>query len=67
MPSTAPCVPGQCCHIFNRGNNREDRALDAAVCAAYGWPADLAADEILARLLALNLGRAAGASRPNRS
>jgi type II restriction/modification system DNA methylase subunit YeeA len=30
-------------------------ALDAAVLAAYGWPADLAADEVLARLLALNL------------
>ncbi len=43
------------------------RALDAAVCAAYGWPADLPDDEILARLLALNLGRAAGTSRPNRS
>ncbi len=24
MPSTAPFVPGQCYHIFNRGNNRED-------------------------------------------
>jgi hypothetical protein len=30
------------------------RALDAAVCAAYGWPADLGDDEILKRLLALN-------------
>jgi hypothetical protein len=34
------------------------RALDAAVLAAYGWPADLSDDEILARLLALNLERA---------
>ena len=34
------------------------RALDAAVLAAYGWPADLSDDEILARLLALNLARA---------
>ncbi len=33
------------------------RALDAAVLAAYGWPADLTDDEILARLLALNLER----------
>ena len=33
--------------------------LDAAVCAAYGWPADLADDDLLARLLALNLERAA--------
>ena len=34
------------------------RRLDAAVAAAYGWPADLADDDILARLLALNLERA---------
>ena len=36
------------------------RRLDAAVCAAYGWPEDLADEEILARLLALNLARAGG-------
>jgi len=35
------------------------RRLDEAVFAAYGWPADLSDDEILARLLALNLARAA--------
>jgi hypothetical protein len=35
------------------------RRLDEAVFAAYGWPADLADDEILSRLLALNLERAA--------
>jgi hypothetical protein len=29
--------------------------LDAAVAAAYGWPADLTDDAILERLLALNL------------
>ncbi len=34
------------------------RTLDAAVSAAYGWPADLAEGEILERLLALNLERA---------
>jgi hypothetical protein len=34
------------------------RALDAAVFAAYGWPKDLTDEEILARLLALNLERA---------
>jgi hypothetical protein len=28
------------------------------VAAAYGWPADLSDDELLARLLALNLVRA---------
>ena len=33
--------------------------LDAAVAAAYGWPAELNDDEILSRLLALNLARAA--------
>jgi hypothetical protein len=33
-------------------------ALDAAVFAAYGWPADLSDEEILARLLALNVERA---------
>ncbi len=39
------------------------RDLDAAVAAAYGWPADIATDEALARLLALNLERA-GATAP---
>jgi len=32
-------------------------ALDEAAFAAYGWPADLAGEEILARLLELNLSR----------
>jgi hypothetical protein len=32
------------------------------VFAAYGWPSDLTADKILARLLALNMERAAGRS-----
>ena len=46
------------------------KKLDAAVAAAYGWPADLTDDQILERLLALNLERAAAeasaakASRP---
>jgi type II restriction/modification system DNA methylase subunit YeeA len=35
------------------------RDLDAAVAAAYGWPAEIAEEEALARLLALNLERAA--------
>jgi hypothetical protein len=38
-----------------------DRAhgkLDEAVCAAYGWPADIPNAQILERLLALNLQRA---------
>jgi hypothetical protein len=34
------------------------RRLDEAVFAAYGWPADLSDDDLLARLLALNLERA---------
>ena len=36
------------------------RRLDEAVFAAYGWPASLSDDELLARLLALNLERAQG-------
>jgi len=35
------------------------RTLDEAVAAAYGWPADLPDDEVLARLLALNHARPA--------
>lgn len=33
------------------------RRLEAAVFAAYGWPAELSDDELLARLLALNHSR----------
>lgn len=32
--------------------------LDAAVCAAYDWPADITDEQMLERLLALNLERA---------
>ncbi|MCX7010224.1 MAG: hypothetical protein NTY53_23795 [Kiritimatiellaeota bacterium] len=35
-----------------------NKKLDAAVAAAYGWPADLSDEGILERLLALNLERA---------
>ncbi len=35
------------------------KKLDQAVLDAYGWPHDVSDDEILARLLALNLDRAA--------
>jgi type II restriction/modification system DNA methylase subunit YeeA len=35
------------------------KKLDAAVAAAYGWPADISEDDALARLLALNLSRPA--------
>jgi len=34
--------------------------LDAAVFDAYGWPHDLTDEELLARLLVLNLERAHG-------
>jgi type II restriction/modification system DNA methylase subunit YeeA len=34
--------------------------LDAAVLAAYGWPADIGDEALLAGLLALNLARAGG-------
>jgi hypothetical protein len=37
---------------------QRNRKLDEAVFAAYGWPATLTDDEILARLLELNLKRA---------
>lgn len=36
------------------------KRLDEAVFAAYGWPPDLTDEQILERLLALNLERAAG-------
>ena len=35
------------------------RDLDAAVAAAYGWPADLTDEQILERLFKLNQTRAA--------
>ncbi|MGL3108904.1 hypothetical protein [Bradyrhizobium sp. BR 1432] len=36
--------------------------LDAAVAAAYGWPADISEEDALARLFALNQERAGAAS-----
>ncbi len=33
--------------------------LDAAVAAAYGWPADISEEDALGKLLELNLARAA--------
>jgi type II restriction/modification system DNA methylase subunit YeeA len=39
------------------------RELDAAVAAAYGWPADISEEDTLARLLALNRERVAAAGR----
>ena len=40
------------------------KRLDAAVFDAYGWPHDLSDEEILARLLALNLERAGQLTGP---
>uniref|UniRef100_UPI0013EAB9D7 class I SAM-dependent DNA methyltransferase n=1 Tax=Candidatus Chloroploca sp. Khr17 TaxID=2496869 RepID=UPI0013EAB9D7 len=48
--------------LYNQRPDWLDQAhkeLDQAVCDAYGWPHDLSDEEILARLLALNLARAA--------
>jgi type II restriction/modification system DNA methylase subunit YeeA len=48
-------------NLYNQRPTWLDNAhkkLDAAVFAAYGWSVDLSDDEILARLLALNLERA---------
>ncbi|MDP3674140.1 MAG: class I SAM-dependent DNA methyltransferase [Novosphingobium sp.] len=39
--------------------DRLHHQIDAAVAAAYGWPADLSPAEIVARLVALNATRAA--------
>ena len=40
--------------------DRAHKLLAEAVFAAYGWPADLADDAILERLLGLRLERASG-------
>ncbi len=40
------------------------RDLDAAVAAAYGWAADISEEDALAKLLELNLARAAAQSPP---
>ena len=41
--------------------------LDEAVFVAYGWPADISDDDLLAKLLELNLSRAAagGSASPS--
>jgi type II restriction/modification system DNA methylase subunit YeeA len=41
------------------------RDLDAAVAAAYGWPADISEEDALANLLELNLARAGTAEVPD--
>ena len=54
-------------NLYNMRGTREGtwldnlhRALDEAVAAAYGWPANLPDDSVLERLLELNRARAAG-------
>jgi type II restriction/modification system DNA methylase subunit YeeA len=50
-------------NLYNKRPDWLDQAhkqLDAAVFDAYEWPHDLSDDEILERLLALNLERSAG-------
>jgi hypothetical protein len=41
-------------------------ALDTSAFAAYGWPADITDEEILARLLAPNLSREPAQQNPPR-
>jgi type II restriction/modification system DNA methylase subunit YeeA len=43
------------------------KKLDAAVASAYGWPIDLSDEQILERLLALNLERAAEEAKAQES
>ena len=42
------------------------KALDDAVLDAYGWPHDLTDDDILERLLVLNLERAGASTSPKK-
>ena len=47
-------------NLYNKGESwlaNAHRKLDEAVFAAYGWPVDLSDDELLAKLLELNLSR----------
>jgi type II restriction/modification system DNA methylase subunit YeeA len=53
-------------NLYNQRPTWLDNAhkeLDAAVSAAYGWPADLSDDEILKRLLQLNMERSEKGNR----
>jgi type II restriction/modification system DNA methylase subunit YeeA len=61
-PPEMPLEKRTLTNLYNRRPDWLDQAhkrLDAAVFDAYGWPHDLSDEEILARLLALNLERAA--------
>lgn len=50
-------------NLYNTQGKPEGAWLDAAVAAAYGWPAGIAEDGALAALLALNPERASGQRR----
>lgn len=58
-PDLGPTEPHP--HPFNWPalNGGRDGRKRVAVAAAYGWPADLSDEDILARLFALNQERAA--------
>ena len=64
MATTATLTPQQFVHKWRQADLKErsasqsHRKRDAAVFDAYGWPHDLEDEEILERLLALNLERA---------
>jgi hypothetical protein len=60
--AAAPSKEATLTNLYNKRPLELDQAhrkLDEAVFAAYGWPVDLSNEEILSRLLALNLERAA--------
>jgi len=62
-PPDLPLEKRTLTNLYNKHPDWLDQAhrrLDAAVFDAYGWPHDLSDDEILERLLKLNLERAAG-------
>ncbi len=75
-------LPAECKRKWSRYKGKESAAyqehfnglcrllhkrLDAAVADAYGWPSDLNEEQILGRLLALNLERAAEEGAERRS
>jgi hypothetical protein len=49
-----------CKNLFLFDGENDRLLFDEAVPAAYGLPADLTDEEVLARLLALNLERSSG-------
>jgi hypothetical protein len=71
LPKVAQAADTQkLAHVTNLYNQRPQwladahRDLDAAVAAAFGWPTDISKENALAKLLELNLTRAATAPLP---